>query len=116
MTEIRRRIWRGQVAVLFPFLEQERIDLLKSLKQLLRTPFHTKFGEVDDIWELELAHILQQVKARVNLDTKQRLQNLVSMRNTLAHLELVTGQQVRSDCHGVEEKYFALCLLRTNCN
>lgn len=94
-TEIRRRIWQGQVSILFPFLEQERISLLNRLKPLLRIPFSTKFGEVNDIWELELMHILQQVKQRVKSDLRQRLQNLVDMRNALAHLDLVTSQQVK---------------------
>lgn len=93
--EIRRRIWRGQIAVLFPFLEQERILLLNDLKPLLRTPFSTNFGQVNDIFELELAHILQQVRQRIDSNFRQRLQNLVDMRNALAHLDLVTSHQIR---------------------
>jgi hypothetical protein len=94
--EIQRRIWKGQVSVLFPFLEQERVNLLDRLKPMLRLPFETPFGWVTDLWELELGHLLQQVGRRVDGGLRRRLHNLVSIRNALAHLEPASASEVHS--------------------
>ena len=77
-SEIRRRIWRAQVAVLFPFLEEQRVVLLDQLRPMLRPATSSAVGsELRDIQELELGQILFQVRSRVDRDVSKRLQTLV---------------------------------------
>lgn len=89
-TEIESRIWRGQVGVLFPFIEERRIELLPSLGRFLRVPYDTHFGTIRDVREFELPHLLHQArKGRADKRTVQLLERLTEIRNRLAHLEAV---------------------------
>ena len=90
--EIQRRVWKGQIAVLFPFLEEQRIKLLPELKSYLKLPFESKFGPITDIEDLELGHILYIIvseKIWINPKTFRLLKCLTEMRHALAHLKPV---------------------------
>jgi hypothetical protein len=92
---IRQRVWSGQLRVLFPWLERERIALLEEVGPLLRLPFDTGFGEVTDKHDLELGHIFFQVKNRVDRELRRWIGTLMDIRNALAHLEPVRVNLVR---------------------
>lgn len=88
--EIERRIWRGQVGVLFPFLEEQRIEMLRRLKRFLTVPHETPFGTITDVRDFELSHILHHSRRNpVDESTKSRIERLADMRHRLAHLEAV---------------------------
>lgn len=60
--EIERRIWSGQMSILFPFIEERRQTLLNELRAFLKTPFRTREGNwIDDIRDLEIGHIEWQL-------------------------------------------------------
>jgi hypothetical protein len=97
---IRSRIWSGQVAVLFPELEERRRGLIRAHLVRLWVPFHTHDGRtITDVRDLELGHILFQLRSRgVALDSAYMsgIQALVDVRNILAHFDAVPATLLRS--------------------
>jgi hypothetical protein len=88
--EIDRRIWRGQIGVLFPFIEEQRLRLLNELRRYLSVPLETPLGRITDLRDLELGHLISQLQgARVPGESWRLLRCLKGMRDSLAHLEPV---------------------------
>lgn len=88
--ELERRIWRAQVAILFPLIEEQRARLLRSLDRHLQVPFHTPYGRIDSKHDLEITHIRAQLmRSDAPIDEKRLADNLVRIRNALAHLKIV---------------------------
>jgi hypothetical protein len=47
-------IWRAEIGVLMPYIEEQRQSMLQKYKHLLKTPFSTNFGGwIEDIYDLE---------------------------------------------------------------
>ena len=83
-------LWRAQVGVLFPLLEEERRACLQKYASLLKVPHNTGQGSViNDREELELGHIHYQLYDRIDRQELARLQLLRDVRNALAHQEVV---------------------------
>ncbi|WP_156040366.1 hypothetical protein [Chondromyces apiculatus] len=95
--EIERRLWRGQVGTLFPFVEEQRVELIARFRSFLRVPHETPFGTITDIRDFELGHLLYQVRKR-NIDepTRRLLGTLTDIRHRLAHLESVPYELLAS--------------------
>jgi hypothetical protein len=93
--EIERRVWQGQVGVLFPFLEDQRLDMLERLGRNLHVPFETTFGVITDVRDFELSHLLYQAR-KTNVDqlTRTRLARLTAIRHRLAHIEAVPYEEL----------------------
>lgn len=93
LDELEVRIWSGQVAVLFPFLEEQRRAWLRTYDDHLHVPFTLPNGyRVTDRRDLELAHMLWQLRDKgVTLEPPRAgaLRSLVEMRNLLAHFSHV---------------------------
>jgi hypothetical protein len=96
--EVEARVWAGQVAVLFPFLEAERRRWLERYGHRLTVPFTLGNGHVvTDRRDMELAHIHWQLRragtavSRADLDA---LYSLAGMRNHLAHWEVVPAERL----------------------
>jgi hypothetical protein len=88
--EIDRRIWRAQVGVLFPHLEEARTEMLARLRRVLVVPHQTPFGTITDVRDFELGHLLHHArKYRVDPSVRARLERLTDVRHRLAHLEPV---------------------------
>jgi hypothetical protein len=92
--EIQHRVWKGQVATLFPLLEECRQVLLNDLKRFLRLPVTTAFGRIDDIYDLEFSHLADQLGKASNarlVGYRAKVHALKRIRNSLAHLEPIAG-------------------------
>jgi hypothetical protein len=88
--EIRRRIWKAEVSVLFPFIEEQRSRLVREMSQFLRLPFETAFGVVNDRDDLEVGHVLILCRRHgAPRRVLRLLECLTRMRHSLAHLEPV---------------------------
>lgn len=94
---IDRRLWRSQVNVLLPFLEEERQNYIRKYERYLRIPFETDFGVIRDCSDLELSHLSYQAehyfRNQAWLDLP-RLQRLKESRHALAHLKTIPLQNV----------------------
>ena len=87
--EIDRRIWRAELGVVFPALEERRIEIVRKMRHFLR-PMHTEFGYVERIEDLEIGAILHQVRtSKQGREWESRLENMNELRRALAHLEPV---------------------------
>ena len=96
--ELRRRIWQAEVAVLYPFLEEQRLRLLPRLRPYLRLPVETAYGRVDDIYDLELGQLVHFLRGRNLARELWRLLNLLTdMRHALAHLRPVPVEYLFAD-------------------
>jgi len=94
--EIGRRVWSGQVGVLFPLVEERRQMILKELAQHLVVPYRTRFGSTITDWrDLEIGHIESQIVGNnlpVSADTRCLLRQLRQIRNCLAHQDTVSRE------------------------
>ncbi|NLX26718.1 MAG: hypothetical protein GXY61_12315 [Lentisphaerae bacterium] len=94
-TEINRRLWKAEVVVLFPFLEDLRIKLLTSLRRHLHLPLTTPFGIITDPFDLEIGHILHLIRnGPVPRETKHQLAKLNNMRRAIAHIKPVEWDDI----------------------
>jgi hypothetical protein len=92
---VRRRVWQGQVAVLFPFVERQRVNLLTELRSVLRVPFTTEFGNrIVDVNDLEIGHLWYQARGRVCENVEKRIRALKDARHALAHLDVVSADDI----------------------
>lgn len=90
---ITRRLWHGQISVLFPLIESQRQELLDSYKHLFDLPHRTPNGNlVNDCYDLDWGNICFQIRQkRAQIDDRlyQRIMSLREARNALAHMDLV---------------------------
>jgi hypothetical protein len=93
--EILSRLWEGQLSILYPMVEKQRQRIIRRLSAGLRPTFdrdNNKTAVVD----LEIAQIWRQVQARrglgLTLDEQLSLNQLLSLRNRLAHMEPVVSE------------------------
>jgi hypothetical protein len=87
--EAARRVWLGQVGVLFGFLEQQRARLIEELRPWLK-PMTSSYGQRREVRDLEFGHLHFQVNGtRAPREARLRVERLKDMRDALAHLEPV---------------------------
>lgn len=84
--EIARRIWHGQLAVLFPYLERCRLHFLPLWSRSLRLPVETPEGIVYEPEDLELGQLAYHLNGRLPREQWQCLTRLRNWRHELAHL------------------------------
>lgn len=91
--EIRRRVWAGQVAILFPLIERLRLKALDRLRLGLNPPFRVKEGVIHDPVLLEIGDLFWLLNRnrveRPDPTVASAVRVLRRMRNALAHLEIV---------------------------
>ena len=96
--ELRRRVWRGQVSVLYPFIEQQRINIIPLIRGYLRLPVETTYGKVDDAEDLEVGQLLYFLRGnRIPPRLWKLLSLLTEMRHALAHLQTVPLASLLAD-------------------
>jgi len=99
VSELERLVWKAEIAVLMPYIEEQRLLLLRKYERCLRVPFTTPSGErIDDLFDLEVGHIEWQLSgcAGVKRDEILRVSTLKDARNSLSHFEPVDGRVLAS--------------------
>jgi hypothetical protein len=88
---LNHRLWRAELAVIYPLIEEKRQELIHDLQGFLRVPYFASSGEkIEQIQDLEIGHIYAQLqlKSYSYLDGyRQQVTKLRILRNSLAHLE-----------------------------
>ncbi len=92
--EIDRFLWRAQVGVLFPLLEEERRAYLEEYASQLRVPIRTERAVIQDREDLELGHIYYQLRNRIGRSERERLRMLRDVRNALAHYDVLSYEKL----------------------
>lgn len=99
--ELDRRLWKAQIRVLYPFLEEQRQLILERAKSFLELPYKDWNGEIiEDIQDLEFNQIetLLRIKySRLHRDLLDRIAILRKIRNALAHMKTVDPEWLKSD-------------------
>lgn len=93
-----RRVWRGQVAVLFPLLEGLRLRFVNQFRHLLTLPHRTEHGALHEAEALELAHLVFQLRRRVSAGRLTPLEGCKRMRDELAHLRPLRTDDLLDPC------------------
>lgn len=97
--EIFKRIWSAEVSVLLPIVEEVRQAVLAKYGDKLILPMRTRFGEIHDLYELEINHIYAQIFTHqlvVDSRTSKLVKQMTTIRNLLAHLKTVPPQLFES--------------------
>jgi len=90
--EIVRRLWRAQLAVIFPMIEEKRLKFIDRLRGQFPLPFRTGYGDICKEDDLEISHLCYMAKCnKIAMDRSsiRVLEKLRDMRNSLAHLETI---------------------------
>lgn len=89
-----RRVWRGQVSVLFPFVEERRQDVIEILRNSLEIPYlkmrpgSATPNVITKVERLEIGDVLRQLAAQGRSDSTELgrlVRSLTQIRNKLAH-------------------------------
>jgi hypothetical protein len=97
--EIQLRVWRGQVGVLLPFVEERRRDLLHAFGPWLTLPYQPDRGDaITDASDLELGHLYRMFAGdrRLAPECRALIETLREMRNSLAHFVPVKAEQLHA--------------------
>jgi hypothetical protein len=88
--DFKRRLWRAQVSVLFPVIEEHRQRLIETLGNQLTIPFESVSGTIEDPRYLEIGHIATQIdrfRLKTSKDLRLFVNQLKTLRDRLAHLD-----------------------------
>jgi hypothetical protein len=92
-----RRIWHGQIRVLFPFIEEQRIALSNVVEPFLSLPVDTVDGRAEHAIDLEVGQMLYHLRGRrLPPGIWDAIACLRDMRNDLAHLRPVDPALLQS--------------------
>jgi hypothetical protein len=92
LEELERLVWKAEIAVLMPYIEEKRQHLLKKYAKNLDIPFTTNNGEViHDLYDLEIGHIewLLTSVSGISREEMEAISDLKRARNSLSHLKPV---------------------------
>lgn len=96
--ELILRIWKAELIVLMPFIEEERIRLIKEIGTRLRIPHEVKDGlPIENPLDLEYGHLKVQIEkygVAVTQNQRSRILLYCAIRNKLAHLEPIESFQL----------------------
>lgn len=87
--EVQRLVWRAQLAVLFPFLEEERVRYAKSHAAALQRTSGR------DTREIEIRDLCRALEGRLPAEEAEYLGLLRQVRNGLAHLQHVPADRLQ---------------------
>jgi hypothetical protein len=95
---VERRVWQGQVRVLYPFIEECRVRLAADVGSLLRLPVETTFGPVQRAIDLEIGQLVHFLRGcRVPERLWRQMILLREIRHALAHLRPIQSGVLTSE-------------------
>jgi hypothetical protein len=83
--ELDRRLWRAQLAAIFPWLEEQRQGAIDRHRRRLGIDDFLRRRGITAIEDIELGGIARQLSGRIPRSDADRLNALSRMRNALAH-------------------------------
>jgi hypothetical protein len=103
-------IWRAEIGVLMPFIEEQRQQLIERNRPLLKLPFYTRFGVIDDVYDLEIG-MIEFLLGRSGACASTLIQyvgKLREARNLISHLAPVFPDLILDLCKNCEYHRSAL--------
>jgi hypothetical protein len=98
---IQHLIWKAEIGILMPYVEEQRQSLLRLYGSRLAIPFQTKTGEiVRDLYDLEIGHIEYQASRLTGVANGELawISQLKLARNSLSHFEPVAREVLLPLC------------------
>lgn len=97
--ELNHRLWQSQLRILFPILEQWRIDFIKKYYHVLESclPIEQFKETIDDPIELEygtIYYLFSKKQLKLSAHEYENLCFLRNVRNKLAHMQVCDIQEV----------------------
>ena len=93
---ILRRLWKAQLKVIFPIVEEARLRLVEEYHTTLQRHLREFGATTDDLNEVELGSVLRVAKQfSLPTDLVRQVQVLVDIRNKLAHLKIIPESTFR---------------------
>jgi len=101
LRDLHMRVWRGQVAALFPFIEDLRLTAAVHMDRVLPKPIELDGTRLDDLRHLEISHLWNlatspRSRSVLPSDLLEAIGDLRGMRNRLAHLKVVSADDLLS--------------------
>lgn len=105
--EIEQRVWSAEVAVLFPYLEARRQDLIEGLSDRLRDHAQVKRGRQTmpvEKSDYEISEIYRQIRGQKDLSDEllNAVSRLKELRNDIAHHDTIKLKHVHMTLRGEE--------------
>jgi hypothetical protein len=85
ISELGVRIWRAQLSAFFPWLEEQRLGLVRKYRSKLHIDEHLRNLGAEDAEDIELGPMAFQLRGRIPGREARLVQALARVRNELAH-------------------------------
>lgn len=85
LTELKHRIWKSQLSVLFPWIEGHRQKLIERYRKHLYLDEHLRGLGVVNVEDIELGGLRRQLTRVLVRDQADQVAALANLRNDLAH-------------------------------
>ncbi|WP_147335669.1 hypothetical protein [Pseudotabrizicola alkalilacus] len=93
--ECDQRIWKAQLASIFPWIEEHRIRIVERYKKFLRIDDRLRQLKVFEVENIELGALTYQLRQHVPRNEFEHMEALASMRNDLAHRKPIDAQKFK---------------------
>jgi hypothetical protein len=92
--ELEGRVWRAQLTAFFPWLEEQRLGLVRKHRSKLRIDEHLQSLGAKDAEDIELGPMSWQLRGRLPASEADFLHCLARIRNSLAHRRPAAGRDL----------------------
>jgi hypothetical protein len=96
LAAVNLRIWKGQVGVLFPFIEEQRRKFVDKYRSHLEVPVETEYQVLDQKEDLELGHLHFQLRKCLESHRLAPIKCCHNIRNALAHFSPADTRDILS--------------------
>jgi hypothetical protein len=102
---INRILWKAEIGILMPYIEEKRQFLIEQYRKNLRIPYYSKYGVINDVYDLEIG-MLELLLNQSGVPSKVTLESISSLklaRNQLSHLVPVDASILLALCRNEED-------------
>lgn len=92
LAALHSRVWRAQLAAIFPVLEEQRLELVSRHRSRLQLDQHLRDLGVASVEEIELGALRHQLSRHLSRPEAERLDLLARARNALAHRQPISPE------------------------
>lgn len=102
---LNRLLWKAEIVILMPYIEEQRQILIETYRAHLRLPHYSKYGVINDVYDLEIGmlELLLGQSGAPGKATLDFIRNLKLARNQLSHLAPVDSPVLQELCRSAEK-------------
>ena len=101
---LNRLLWKAEIVILMPYVEEQRQVLIERYRGHLRLPHYSKYGVINDVYDLEIGmlELLLHQSGAVSKAALDFITNLKLARNQLSHMAPVDSAVLVTLCRNAE--------------